>query len=507
MMIQPTRRDFLKLCTLGSAAMLWSDAIRAGEAVGGNKKPNVLFIFADQYRADVCSTYGGKVITTPHIDRLASEGIVFERGLTTCPLCTPYRGMLMTGKFPTHSGVIANFFETSTKQNPTCIADVFNGAGYETGFIGKWHLAASKLKHVDKHQPGGKGELKGPDCEFVPPGPTRLGFKYWAAYNFHSAYNHYWYFGDTPLKLTSDKYETEAQTDQAIDYMRTHRNSGKPFFLVVAPHPPHPPFNIPPAGYLEKIPTTIARSPNVPDKNPRSVAELRGYYAMAKHVDDCVGKMLKFLDDSGLAESTIVVFTSDHGEMHGSHGRINKMVPYTEAVNVPVVMRWKGTIPAGKRTTVLQTPVDHFPTLCGLAGVKIESAVAGKLDGIDLSPVILGKGAVERKEVLMANYTSQWDSLQGGSKWPEWRGVHSGQYTYVKWLHGKEELYDNEKDRYQMTNLVDDEKCKDALTQLRGSLKDLLAKAHDESLPGDKYGDWFDNERNLIKTGLGPVGS
>ena len=443
------RRGFFAAIAAATAALLMPAAAHGDGPPPARKKPNVLFVFADQFRADVLNVYGGKVISTPHLDRLAAEGIVFDHALSTCPLCTPFRGMLMTGKYPTHSGLIANFFEASPRQNPHCLANVFDAAGYDTGFIGKWHLAAGRLKYVDKHVPRDSHVLKGDSCAFVPPGPARLGFQYWAGFNFHGTFNRFWYFTDSPQPIRTTKYETDVETDLAIAYMRKHADSDRPFFVVMAPHPPHPPFSpgACPAGYLEKIPREIPRAPNVPPNSPHSVEELRCYFAMAKNTDDCVGRLLKFLDESGLAENTIVVFTSDHGEMHGSHGRVNKMVPYAEAVNLPLIVRWKGTIPAGKRTAELQTPLDHLPTLCGLAGVPLDKQTLRGLDGIDLSPVILGTGAVDRQDVLMANYTSQWDSLQTGKPWPEWRAVHTGRYTYIKWLDGKEELYDNTRDR------------------------------------------------------------
>ena len=501
-------RWFCSVALAAVATLLLLPGAACGEKpVRAKKRPNILFIFADQFRADVCGVYGGKIITTPSLDRLAREGIAFDHALSTCPLCTPFRGMLMTGKYPTHSGIIANFFEASPRQNPHCLATVFSAAGYDTGLIGKWHLAASRLKYVDKHKAGGPGQLKDRACEFVPPGARRLGFQYWAAYNFHAAFNNFWYFGDTPQAVTTTKFETEAETDLAIDYMTKHRDSEKPFFLVVAPHPPHPPFAPKdcPAGYLEKVPKQIPRLPNVPADNLRHTMELRCYYAMAKNTDDCIGRLLTFLDKSGLSRNTIVVFTADHGEMHGSHGLLNKMVPYAEAVNLPLIMRWPGTLSAGKRMAVLQTPMDHFPTLCGLAGIRLERDVAGGLDGIDLSPVLLGTSGVDRQDVLMANYTSHWDALQTGTNWPEWRAVHTLRHTYVKWLSGKEELYDNVSDRYQMTNLVDQETSRQVLDRLRGRLKELLVRASDDFRPGAGYGDWFDNERNLVRTGLGPV--
>jgi len=496
------RREFLKLTTAGTAAM----ALPGCGGLAPGRKPNVLFVFDDQLRADVCGVYGGKDITTPNIDQLASQGVVFTNSISSCPLCTPYRGMVQTGRYPTHSGILMNFVEASAVQNPHCLANLFAAAGYETGFIGKWHLSSGWRHEEGLYTSNDEAvqayQQKNPETEYVAPGPSRLGYKHWQAFNFHCNFNSYYYYEDEPKKLYSGRYETDTQTDQAIAYMDKCRNSGRPFFLTVAPHPPHPPFDpgFIPEGYLEKTPETIHWSPNVPlDNNPRTVMEMRYYLAMAKNVDDNLGRLMAYLETSGLAADTIVVFTADHGDMHGSHGRVNKMVPYAEAMNIPLIVRWPYRIAAGSSTDALQTPMDHLPTLCGLAALSIPPEV----DGADLSQAMLGKGGDVREDVLIGSYTSNWDFLQTGTAWPEWRGVKSKQYTYCKWLSGGEELYDNLADPYQMNNLIVDRP--EALDRLRARLKDLLAVAHDDFRPGTGYGEWYDNQRNLVRTGLGPV--
>ena len=499
------RREFLKLAAAGTALMTIPGCRRPGPGT----KPNVLFVFDDQLRADVCGVYGGRDIATPHIDRLASQGVVFTNSVSSCPLCTPYRGMVQTGRYPTHSGIVMNFVEANAVQNPHCLADVFHAAGYETGFIGKWHLASGWRREEGLYERDPDAvqayRQKNPETEYVPPGPGRLGYRHWQAFNFHADFNNYYFYEDEPKRIYSGRYETDTQTDQAIAAMEKYRRAGRPFFLSVAPHPPHPPFDPEyiPAGYLEKVPEIIAWPPNVPvEGNPRTLMEMRYYLAMAKNVDDNVGRLMEYLDASGLAGDTIVVFTSDHGDMNGSHGRINKMVPYAEAVNIPLIVRWPKRIAAGSRTDALQTPMDHLPTLCGLAGL----AIPREVDGADLSRVILGKGAEGREEVLIGSYTSHWDFLQSGTEWPEWRGIKTKQFTYCRWLAGGEELYDNLVDPYQMKNLAAGGAEPDVLNRLRARLKDLLAAAHDDFRPGTGYGEWYDNRRNLVRTGLGPVG-
>jgi arylsulfatase A-like enzyme len=496
------RREFLKMAAAGMAAA----AIPGCGRQAPSRKPNVLFVFDDQLRADVCGVYGGGNIATLHIDRLAAQGATFTNSVSSCPLCTPYRGMLQTGRYPTHSGIIMNFVEANHIQNPHCLADVFGAAGYDTGFIGKWHLSSGWRREEGLYKPDQAAvqayREKNPETEFVAPGPGRLGYSHWQAFNFHTAFNDYYWYEDEPKRLYSRRYETDTQIDQAIAYMERRRNSDGPFFLSIAPHPPHPPFapEFIPEGYLEKVPELIRWSPNVPADNPRPVIEMRYYLAMAKNVDDNLGRLMAYLDASGLAENTIVVFTSDHGEMHGSHGRLNKMVPYAEAINIPLIIRWPRRIPPGSRIEALQTPMDHLPTLCGLAGLRIPREV----DGADLSRVVLGKGRDGREEVLIGSYTSHWDFFQTGTRWPEWRGVRTKQYTYCRWLTGEEELYDNLEDPFQMRNLAPGGAEPAVLKRLRGRLGDFLEAAHDDFRPGTAYGAWYDDRRNLLRTGLGP---
>lgn len=500
------RREFLRVAgpTAGAVALSpwWAhDPLQAATA----KRPNIVFIFDDQYRQDM-----SKFIPTPGADRMAREGMTFTNSFSTVPLCTPYRGMLMTGRYPTHSGLVMNWVHANPVLNPNCLANVFAKAGYETGFLGKWHLAAGLRVASGLYE--SKPEVEKayrkahPDTEFVPPGRQRLGFNFWQAYNFHADFNDYWYYENAPRKIYSRKYETETIFDQAADFIEKHKDQGKAFLLVVAPHPPHPPFSPEslPKGYLDKVPPAaeLYCPPNVPKAgSPRSLEDLRGYLAMAMNFEDNFVRLMDYLDRSGASRNTILVFTSDHGEMHGSHGRTDKMVPYTEAVNIPLVMRWPGRIPAGTVSDTMYTPMDHLPTLCGLAGLKPPSEV----DGEDLSGDALGQDCSSRSRVLMANYTSHWDFFQTNTHWPEWRGVRTKWFTYVKWLTGAEELYDNLEDPYQMRNLAGDRAVAKNLRELRWHLKELMTTAHDDFLSGREYAEWYDNERNLVRTALGRV--
>lgn len=185
-----------------------------------------------------------------------------------------------------------NWVNASSRHNPDCLANVFAGAGYDTGFIGKWHLAAGIRVAAGPYRENPEAEAAylrdHPNTQYVPPGPARLGFNFWQAYNFHTAYYNYWYFEEAPEKIYSKRYETYANIDQAIGYIEKHKNLDEPFLLVVAPHPPHPPFapGSLPEGYLDKIPKAkdLFQPPNLPKENNSIKPEhWRMYLAMAKN--------------------------------------------------------------------------------------------------------------------------------------------------------------------------------------------------------------------------------
>jgi arylsulfatase A-like enzyme len=504
------RREFLKAAaaTAASAAL---PGCESSENVGRGFGPNVILFLSDQLRASALSCYGETNIATPHLDRLASEGTTFERALSTLPLCQPYRGMLMTGRYPTHSGIVLNRVDTSPVQNPDSLAVLFSRAGWHTGYLGKWHLAAGEraIKSRFRGDPQARRAYleTHPNLEFVPPGPMRLGFQHWQAYNYHGDAGQYWFYRDVPEKIFADGYETDVLVDQAIAYLEQRRKAREPFLLVVSPHPPHPPYapaHCPP-GYLEQVPERLHWQPNVPEnaRLRRDPLPARCYYAMIRNTDDAVGRLVEHLDASGLSDTTLLLFTADHGEMLGSHGRWSKQLPYRESVEVPLLARWPGVVPAGVRSDTLYTPMDHLPTLCGLANIEVPSYV----DGTDQGASLRGERGQGPDAVLMMNTASSVLSFKGKDGVPVWRGVKTARFTYLAWREGADELYDDREDPYQLRNLAGEAGHQKALTELRERLGLLMASANDDFPSGSAYADWFDPERRLLRTALGPVPS
>ncbi|MBK5291303.1 MAG: sulfatase-like hydrolase/transferase [Acidobacteriia bacterium] len=212
------RRDFV-------AAGLASAASGAQNAAA-QRRPNILFVFADQLRAQSVGCYGNEEVKTPHIDRLASEGVLFRNTVANTPVCCPARAVMLTGKYAHKNGIVAN--DLRLRESEVTIAEILAGAGYRTGFIGKWHL-------------DGGQRLPG----FVPPGPRRQGFQFWAANLCSHRHFDTQYFRDTSEPIPIKKFEAEAWTDIAIDYLRQSRGDSRPFFLTVAMGPPHDPYGAP----------------------------------------------------------------------------------------------------------------------------------------------------------------------------------------------------------------------------------------------------------------------
>lgn len=512
-----SRRDFLKKMSIGTLAAGAQNSSLFAQATP-SRRPNIVFFFPDQLPAHELSAFGGQNVGTPNMDRVVSEGVTFTNGLSICPLCAPYRAMLLSGLYPTHNGVLLNWLE-SNPRDPS-LAQTLAAAGYFTAYVGKWHLNAGKMKRDGlfmsqevrqleaagdySHRPAVENEYvrQHPEPEFVPPGPARRGFQHWAAYNFHTEYKHAYYYGDTSKRLFMPTYEPDSEVSMAIDFMRQASSAAQPFFVVISPHPPHQPWNADsvPAEFVPRVRQELVHRPNVPANGPHGAGDPRYYYAMLGAVDTAFGKLLAFLDSSGLAKDTLLVLTSDHGEMMGSHGKWEKMAPYEEAVRVPLVFRWPGQLKAGAKSDALYTPMDHLPTLATIAGTKASSGI----DGRDLSAVVRGAAqSSDREAVLIANYSSHWDYFHSEWPWPEWRGVRTRRHTYVKWLSGREELFDNSVDPYQMENRAATDTS--TLNHLREVLRDLLRESHDDFMAGPAYASWYDAERNIIRTGRGPV--
>jgi arylsulfatase A-like enzyme len=401
----------------------------AATAAPKPKQPNILFLMPDQLRAAAVGYAGNPDVRTPHIDRLAGQSLVLPNTLANTPVCCPARANILTGKYTHRNGMIAN--DLRLRENEITISAILREAGYRTGFVGKWHLDGGP------RTPG-----------FIPPGPRRHGFEFWAANECSHAHFHTQYFRDTAKPIPIEKFEVEAWTDLGLEFLRAARQDPRPFFLTVQMGPPHDPYKAPPEYARLYDPAKLTMRPNWKSgpglPGPREIAE---YYGMVTAIDDQVGRILRGLDELGLAENTIVLFASDHGDMLGSQGSRLKRKPWEESINVPGLIRYPAKIPAGRRTTLF-THVDFAPTLLGLCGVWAPA----EMQGTDYSALFTG-GRVAHPD---SAYFQIFGPFRGDGTEKSWRGVRTERYSYARFESGPWMLYDLQTDPYELKNLAEE---------------------------------------------------
>ena len=497
-----SRREFLHTAGVAAAALL---ATRRGESMESpserpSRPPNIIYVFADQLRYQSCGYAGDRKAKTPHLDAFASQGTSFQNAVSGHPVCAPYRASMLTGKYTTSTGMVIN--EMRLNPNHESLAHVLTRGGYETAYIGKWHLYANQL-----------GNHEDPKNSFTPPGPHRLGFDgFWASYGFHHENYRGYYHTDSQEKIPVKGYEPDAQTDLAIEQIRRHAKSEKPFALFLsigAPHDPWNPGNVPPEFLAKFADETFTLPPNYkPENDPYADAWgryqgpeerkkipdwMKVYYAMVANVDWNFGRILEAIEKAGIREDTIVVFTSDHGEMFGAQGRRAKNIFYEEAVRVPFVVRWPGKTPPGRVSDACLNTPDIMPTLLSMAGMPIPA----KVEGTDLSHCALGKPGPEPEAAFMQN-TGACAIWEDGY---EWRGLRSKRHTYAIYRKdGKEFLFDNKADPYQMVNLAEDAEHKETLDRFRDLLKKQMARVGDTNEASTWYRDHWTKDRVITFT-------
>jgi arylsulfatase A-like enzyme len=433
------------------------------------KKPNLVFVFSDQHRAQAAGYSGDPNVKTPVMDGLARQSLNFTTAVSGMPVCAPYRASLLTGQYPLSHGVFVN--DVCLGQGAVSMAQAFSAAGYDTAYIGKWHL-------------DGHGR-----SSYIPP-ERRQGFDHWQVLECTHDYNHsYYYSGNDPQLRLWEGYDAAAQTRAAQDYIRSHPKD-QPFLLVLSWGPPHNPYDTAPDKFRRLYdPAHLTLRPNVRMENeqkpyrqhtldPRD--ELAGYYAHVAALDACLGQLLATLDEEQLSEDTLFVYTSDHGDMLWSHGEWRKQWPMDESILVPLLLRYPAGFGLQGRSIdlPLNTP-DLMPTLLGLCGVEIPLTVEGN----NYASFLRGEETAKVEAALIAciNPFSEFQPAWGGR---EYRGVRTRRYTYVRDLSGPWLLFDNLIDPYQLDNLCGRLKSGAVQAQLESILQRLLQERRDPFLPG-----------------------
>jgi arylsulfatase A-like enzyme len=417
-------------------------------------RPNIVFIFSDEQSGWAWSGSGDPAPPyTPNLERLAAQGLVFDNCISNNPICVPARASLITGRFGHQNGIRWNDLSAPlSTDNPSWTVEL-KRLGYKMGYVGKWHLypraGSSRMEEGRRVLP-----------DIVPPGPDRFGFDdAWIKAHDYIKRGFIRYYDNEGHEVELPGYAPTYQMDQALGFIEEHKD--EPFCVMLSWQPPHPPYNgAPPEWEAYYQDRRVELRPNVPGEyaNEQLVAHYRGHFAHISALDTEMGRLLDRLEALGIADNTIVVYTSDHGDLLRSHGELWKRWPWDESIKVPFIIRWPGHIPQGQRSDLLLGTPDIGPTLLGLLGEPTPL----EMQGLGMSEGVLGR-SYEGPESALIMYIRPPGGNYMTQKMPQlvdYRGVRTKRYTYTRRRDDAQvtpwQLYDNAEDPYQLRNLIDD---------------------------------------------------
>lgn len=484
-----------KVILISTTALLGNVVVQAAD------RPNIVYVFPDQLRNHALEFWNDDDFSkyvrfkadpahTPVLARFARESVVLSSAHSSCPLSSPHRGMMLTGMYPDGSGVPLNCNATrpisNLRQDAVAISDVLSAQGYDCAYIGKLHVDYPTKNNPQ--QPGTYVSDRNPEWDAYTPKERRHGFNFWYSYGTFDEHKrpHYWDAEGNRHEIR--EWSPKHEADVAIDYLKNKRDKSKPFFMVVSMNPPHSPYysldDVEEQDYnlYKDIPLNeLLIRPNVKASLTKKQKSAPYYFASVTGVDREFGRILEALNEQGLDENTIVVFTSDHGETMASHLEDPKNSPYAESFNVPFLIRYPGRLKPHVNPVLLSTP-DIMPTLLSLSG--LQSHIPASVQGNDLTvSLVKGKPVKDSpKGVLYIRNVDGEKDAEGKvqSYFPVARGLKTDRYTLAitltRSLDIKEILlFDDVKDPYQLNNIAD----KKLIRKLAGQLEPLLKKADD----------------------------
>ncbi|WP_372772714.1 sulfatase [Mangrovibacterium sp.] len=394
-------------------------------------KPNIVYILTDQWRGSALGYAGDPNVKTPHLDQFAKEAVNFANAVSVAPVCTPHRASLLTGRYPTTTGMFLNDLYLPSEE--LCMAEIFKAEGYNTAYLGKWHL-------------DGHGRLNNVEPE------RRQGFDFWKGLECSHDYSKEPYYANNDPEMKYwEGYSPYAIANEANNYLTDHASGDEPFLLFVSIATPHYPHGSAPKEMKDMYPTDqLILSPNVPaEMEEKTRKELQGYYGHCTATDKAIGTILEKLKTLNLMENTIVVFTSDHGEMMGAHGvkPFVKQLAWDESIRVPFLISYPSI--GNNKGAVVNAPIntpDILPSLLGLANLQIPPTIEGE----NLAQLIKQPDPNVDRVALVMNPAP----FGGNYKDQEYRAIRTKQYTYARTPEGAAMLFDNLNDPFQMDNLV-----------------------------------------------------
>lgn len=461
----------------------------AGPAEAGAGPRNIVFILSDDHRFDFMGFHprAPEFLETPGLDRMAAEGAHLANAFVNTALCSPSRASILTGRYPHEHGVVDN--QSALKPGATFFPQILDRAGYATAFIGKWHMG----EHTADPQPG---------------------FDHWVSFEGQGVYF------DPELNIDGKRRQTEGYitdilTDHALEWLETVRGGEAPFFLYLSHKAVHSEFEPAPrhAGRFADLeipyPATMANTDANYDGKPLWVRAqrsswhgvdylfhgamtfdefYRSYAETLLALDDSVGRVLDYLEESGLAESTLVIYASDNGFLHGEHGLIDKRHAYEESMRIPLLAWAPGTIAPGTRIDEMVLNVDIAPTILDLAGAAIPAEMSGR----SFLPLLHGRSPEWRDEFHFVYY---WEFPFPHT--PTVLALRGERWKYI-FYHGvwdTNELYDLQADPFETRNLIADPAYAALADSMRVRLFDRLDAADAMFVPFQRPGDWQAAER------------
>ncbi len=446
------RRKFLKAGVSVGVGLGLAGICR--KAQGGNDRPNILIILVDQDRYPMHTP----PLSRPTRDRLRNNGIEFTKAFCAYPLCSPSRATLLTGKYPHQVGILTNtdFYGKNPSLSPELpnLGRVFSQADYGTAWFGKWHLCRSTGNSAETQK-----------------------------------------YGFDRIRISSQLFglgRDQSTIAHAASWIKDQTGASKPWLCVCSALNPHDicyppiyglygkipqyPVSLPPnfvkdageiyAPFAAVLNTPATRS-QIPKNEEQWISYLRHYCYFTELIDRQTGALLDALAQAGQLEKTVVIYTSDHGEMAGSHGLVNKsMSMYEENLHIPLVISRPGLKASSHDGLV--SHLDLVPTLCGLSGV----AWPEPLPGIDLSPLLSARAIPERGQIF-AEGRGELNTT------PPWRGLRTKKWKYWQYLDGAEFLFDLEKDAYEITNLAGEKTFWEIALELRSQVRAFRRETQD----------------------------
>jgi N-acetylglucosamine-6-sulfatase len=461
-----------------------------GGANGAGSRPNIILVLIDDMRWDEYGAAGHPYAETPHIDRLAAEGVTFTNAFHAVPLCSPNRASILTGQYPSRHGIIDNVARNLASHGLETFPLALQEAGYETAFVGKWHMGND---------------------------PTpRPGFDYWVGLPGQGRIIDPVLYEDGGL-ATVPGYVTDVLTDRTLAFIEAEHD--RPFFVMLSHKAIHPDAKQLDDGSVDLdypmvfIPAdrhagrhddaVFPRRANVPDSiggigsdavrhalgvraseditrtfgrdflDPLTGEEtIRRRAEMLLSVDEGVGRIVASLEARGILDETLILFTSDNGYFFGEHGfSIERRMPYEESIRNPLLIRYAPLVDAGSRADGLALSIDIAPTLLEIGGAEIGDHIQGR----SLVPLLSGDTAGWRRSVLVEFYT-----YENPMPWlvdMDYRAVRTDRWKYIHWTHHPPELYDLQADSLETRNLIGEARFAGVADSLRGELGRLALEA------------------------------